>query len=214
LPATAHLRVLLADDHPVYRDGVVAALRRRSEFEVVAQLGEGRAALEQIRELQPDVAVLDLQMPGLDGIGVANAVAREDLPTRTLILSAYFDRQTAYQALAAGAVGVLSKDASGIEIGDAILAVARGETVLGADVQAALAEQIRHTAARGETVLSERETEVLRFVADGLSAPEIAARLHLGTTTVKTHLGRIYEKLGVTDRAAAVAEGMRRNLLQ
>jgi len=214
LQASGLLRILLADDHPVYRDGIVAALRRRAEIEVVAQLGDGRQALEQIRQLRPDVAVLDLQMPGLDGIGVAGAVARERLSTRTLILSAYFDRQTAFQALAAGATGVLSKDASGLEIGDAVLAVARGETVLGPDVQAALAEQIRHTARLNQTLLTERESEVLRLVADGLSAPEIAARLHLGTTTVKTHLGRVYEKLGVTDRAAAVAEAMRRNLLQ
>jgi two-component system nitrate/nitrite response regulator NarL len=208
-----HLRVLLADDHPVYRDGIVATLRRRTEIEVVAQLGDGREALEEIRELAPDVAVLDLQMPGLDGIAVTNAVAREQLPTSTLILSAHFDRQTAFEALAAGASGVLSKDSSGAVIGDAVLAVARGETVLGPDVQAALAEGIRHTARSRETVLSARETEVLRLVADGLSSPQIARRLHLGTTTVKTHLSRVYEKLGVTDRAAAVAEGMRRNLV-
>jgi two-component system, NarL family, nitrate/nitrite response regulator NarL len=211
---SARLEVVVADDHPVYRDGVVSALRRRAEIEVVAELGGGADALAAIRELAPDVAVLDFQMPGLDGVAVAAAVSRDGLPTRTLFLSAYYDRQIVYDALAAGAGGFLSKDAKGIEISDAVLAVARGETVLGGDIQALLAAEIRRAAARDGPTLTARESEVLRLVADGLSAPDIARSLHLGTTTVKTHLQRVYEKLGVTDRAAAVAEAMRRNLLE
>ena len=193
---------------------MVAALRHRPEIEVVAQLGNGRDALESIRGERPDVAVLDFELPGLGGLGVARAVNLEDLPTRVLFLSAYFDRGVTYDALAAGAAGFLSKNSAALEIGDAVLAVARGETVLGADVQAALADEIRRGGAHDNAGLTKREAEVLSLVAAGLSAPEIGQRLHLGTTTVKTHLQRVYDKLGVADRAAAVAEAMRRNLLE
>jgi two-component system, NarL family, nitrate/nitrite response regulator NarL len=212
----SHLRltVLIADDHPMYREGVVGVLRRRAEIESVAEAATGREALEAIGRDRPDVALLDIQMPDLDGVQVARVVARESLATRTVFLSAYYDQEIVYNALAAGAAGFLSKDAKGNEIADAVIAVARGETVLGRDIQAAVAQKIRQTAARTGPALSAREREVLGLVAAGLSAPEVARQLHLGTTTVKTHLQRVYEKLGVSDRAAAVAEAMRHHLLE
>ena len=211
--SNVRLQVLVADDHPMYRDGVVSALRRRSEIEVVAAVDGGRAALESIRDLDPDVALLDIQMADLDGVSVAIAASQENLATRVVFLSGYYDRGIVHEALAAGAAGFLSKDATGKEIGDAVLAVARGETVLGGDIQAAVAEEFRRSSRGDRPVLSTREREVLQLVTEGLSAPEIAGRLHLGTTTVKTHLQHVYEKLGVTDRAAAVAEAMRQKLL-
>lgn len=212
--ASARLRVVVIDDHPVYRDGVVSALRHRSEIEVTGQASTGREALDMVRDLGPDVIVLDFELPDLSGLDVARALRRDGLATRTLFLSAYFDRGVVHAALAAGASGFLSKNTGGMEISDAVLAVARDETVLGGDVQAALAQEIRRDGDRHDIGLTARETEVLRMVGDGLSAPEIGRRLHLGTTTVKTHLQRAYEKLGVSDRAAAVAEAMRRNLLE
>lgn len=212
--SAARLRVVVADDHPVYRDGVVSALRHRAEIDLAGQASGGREALEMIRELLPDVALLDFQLPDLAGLSVARAVRRDGLPTQVLFLSAFFDRGVVQDALAAGATGFLSKNTGALEIGDAVLAVGRGETVLGRDVQAALASEIRRGGARMDPGLSERELEVLRLVASGLSAPEIARRLHLGTTTVKTHLQRVYEKLGASDRATAVAEAMRRDLLE
>jgi two-component system, NarL family, nitrate/nitrite response regulator NarL len=198
----------------MYREGVVGALRRRAEIESVAEAGSGREALEAIEHAPPDVALLDIQMADLDGVQVARVIARESLSTRTLFLSAYYDQEIVYRALAAGAAGYLSKDARGNEIADAVVAVARGETVLGRDIQAAVAQRIRQTAARTEPTLSEREREVLELVSAGLSSPEVARRLNLSTTTVKTHLQRVYEKLGVGDRAAAVAEAMRKHLLE
>lgn len=204
----------MVDDHPVYRDGVVSALRHRAEIQVVAQAANGREGLETIRELSPDAVILDFELPDLTGLAVARALRQDGLPTRVLFLSAYYDRGVVHDALAAGAAGFLSKNAGGAEIGDAVLAIARGETVLGGDVQAALAQEIRRDGERADPGLSARELEVLRLVAGGLSAPEIGRRLHLGTTTVKTHLQRVYEKLGVADRAAAVAEAMRRDLLE
>lgn len=198
----------------MYREGLVGTLRRVAQIEVLADTATGREALEQIRLLAPAVAVLDIQMAELDGIQVARAVSRDDLGTRTLFLSAYFDREIVYKALAAGASGFLSKESKGQEIADAVVAVARGETVLGRDIQAALAEQIRRAERASGPVLSSREQEVLRLVAEGLSAPQVARELNLSPTTVKTHLQRIYEKLGVSDRAGAVADAMRRGLLE
>jgi two-component system, NarL family, nitrate/nitrite response regulator NarL len=208
------LTVLVADDHPMYREGVVSVLRRRAEIDSVAEAGTGREALEALGRIQPDVALLDIQMADLDGVQVARVISRDALPTRTLFLSAYYDQEIVYKALAAGAAGYLSKDARGNEIADAVVAVARGETVLGRDIQAAVARRIRQTAEQAGPSLSAREREVLGFVSAGLSSPDIARRLNLSPTTVKTHLQRIYEKLGVADRAAAVAEAMRRQLLE
>jgi two-component system nitrate/nitrite response regulator NarL len=147
-------------------------------------------------------------------VQVARIIERESRATRTLFLSAYYDQEIVYKALATGAAGYLSKDARGNEIADAVVAVARGETVLGRDIQAAVAQRIRQTAERTGPTLSPREREVLEFVSTGLSSPEVARRLNLSTTTVKTHLQRVYEKLGVGDRAAAVAEAMRQHLLE
>lgn len=208
------LSVLVADDHPMYREGVVSALRRRAEIDSVAEAGSGREALQAIARAAPDVALLDIQMADLDGVQVARIIERESRSTRTLFLSAYYDQEVVYKALATGAAGYLSKDARGNEIVDAVVAVARGETVLGRDIQAAVAQRIRHTAVRTGPTLSAREREVLELVSTGLSSPEVARRLNLSTTTVKTHLQRVYEKLGVGDRAAAVAEAMRQHLLE
>jgi two-component system, NarL family, nitrate/nitrite response regulator NarL len=208
------LSVLVADDHPMYREGVVSVLRRRAEIASVAEAGSGREALAAIVRAEPDVALLDIQMADLDGVQVARVIERDSRSTRTLFLSAYYDQEIVYRALAAGAAGYLSKDARGNEIADAVLAVARGETVLGRDIQAAVAQRIRQTAEPAGPSLSAREREVLELVASGLSSPEVARQLHLSTTTVKTHLQRLYEKLGVGDRAAAVAEAMRQHLLE
>jgi two-component system nitrate/nitrite response regulator NarL len=208
------LSVLVADDHPMYREGVVSVLRRRAEIESVAEAASGREALAAIARAEPDVALLDIQMADLDGVQVARVIERESRSTRTLFLSAYYDQEIVYKALAAGAAGYLSKDARGNEIADAVVAVARGETVLGRDIQAAVAQRIRQTAERTGPSLSAREREVLELIATGLSSPEVARRLNLSTTTVKTHLQRLYEKLGVGDRAAAVAEAMRQHLLE
>ena len=206
--------VVVADDHPLFREAVVRAVRERPDFELVGEAADGREALERIRELEPDVAVLDVKMPELDGLKVLNAVRRDGLPTRIVLLTAFLDGSTAFEAVAAGAAGFLGKDADRRRITDAVAAVSRGETVLGAEVQAGLAEEIRLRGARDRPSLSPREQEILGHIAEGRSAPDIAKLLFLSPATVKSHLGALYEKLGVSDRAAAVAEAMRRGLLE
>ena len=208
------VRVFVADDHPLVREGLLRAVGDQPALELVGSAGNGREALEQIRITQPDVALLDVKMPELDGIAVVRAVARDALPTRVVFLSAYVDSSVAYRALAEGAAGFLSKESSAQAVCEAIVAAARGETVLSPEVQSGIAEEIRMRAAPERLSLSARENEVLVLIADGLSAPDIGKQLHLSPATVKGHLHSLYEKLGVKERAAAVAEAMRRGLLE
>lgn len=208
------VRIIIADDHPVFRDGVARVVKGRPEFDLVGEAEDGRHALDLIKELEPDVALLDVEMPRLSGPDVLNAVRRDGHPTRVILLSAHVDSETVYKAVAAGAGAYLSKDSSRDRICDAIAAVARGETVISSEVQAGLAAEIQHREREQRPALTPREQEILVLIAQGLSAPTIAGQLYLSPSTVKTHLKSVYEKLGVSDRAAAVAEGMRRGLLE
>jgi two-component system nitrate/nitrite response regulator NarL len=212
--ARKKVRVVVADDHPVYRDGVVRALTASGQVEVVAEAEEGRAALAEIQKQAPDVALLDYKLPGLDGVAVVHAVVRDKLPTRVLLLSAFTDSSLVYEALQTGAAGYLPKEAKRDQIVDSVLACARGETVVPPELTAGLVSEIRMRAVDEGPVLTDREREILRMIATGKSLPEIAGELFLGVTTVKTHVQHVYEKLGVSDRAAAVAEAMRRRLIE
>jgi two-component system nitrate/nitrite response regulator NarL len=204
----------IAEDHPLFRAALEDAISSRPDLELVGTAADGREALEQIRRLRPEVAVLDMRMPTMDGAQVLNAVVRDDVPTRVLFLSTHTDSGMVYDLLAQGAAGYLDKASSAQEVCDAIAAVSRGETVLSRRIESHVLEEIRLRGGERGTRLSAREREVLNLVAAGLTAPDIAARLHVEPSTIKSHLQSIYEKLGVSERAAAVAEGMRRGLLE
>lgn len=206
--------VIIADDHPFFRDGVTRGLSNSGRITVVGEAADGREALEVIAREKPDVALVDYQMPELDGLAVVHAVVRDRLPTRVLLLSAITDSAIVFRALEEGAAGYLSKDARRAEIVEAVLAVAAGRTVVPPELAGALAGEIRLRAQPSGPVLSERESQVLHAFARGLSIPQTAKELFIGASTVKTHTQRLYEKLGVSDRAAAVAEAMRRGLLE
>jgi two-component system, NarL family, nitrate/nitrite response regulator NarL len=208
------VKVFVADDHPIYREGIVRAVKDRPELEFVGEAGDGRAALDDLKRLEPDVAVLDIRMPGLDGTQVLGALRRDGVEIEVLFLSAFMEPELAYSTVASGARGYLSKEASRKEVCDAIITVARGGTALAPEVQAGLASAVRQRERSDAPTLTARESEVLQLIAEGLSAPEIGRRIHLSPATVKTHLHTLYEKLGVSERAAAVAEAMRRGLLE
>ena len=221
MPATtgpvpvARVSVVVADDHPLFRDGIVRAVRERPDLELLGEADDGPSALERVRELAPAVAVLDMSLPGLDGLEVLNAIRRDKLPTRVLILSASTEGAVVHQAIAAGAAGYLSKSASREAVCDAVAALARGETVLDPAAQSGLLHQVRAYGVEDDRpVLTAREHEVLTLMASGLSAAEIGAQLFVAPSTVKTHMGHIYEKLEVSDRAACVAQAMRHGLLE
>lgn len=208
------VRVVVGDDHPLFRDGVVRALLASGSVEVVGEADDGSAALALIRELEPRVALLDYRMPHLDGAQVAAAVRRDELPTRVLLLSAHDEAAIVYHALQEGAAGFLPKESTRSEIVHAVLECAKGHDVLPSALAAGLAGEVRRHGEPTGPALSAREREVLVLIAEGMSVPAIAAKLYLAPSTVKTHVQRLYEKLGVSDRAAAVAESMRRGLLE
>jgi two-component system, NarL family, nitrate/nitrite response regulator NarL len=208
------VRVVVADDHPLYREGVVRALSGSGQVEIVAEAGDGRAALAEIEQHEPDVALLDYKLPGLDGVAITHAVVRDGLSTRVLLLSAFTESGVVYKALETGASGFVPKEARREQIVDAVLACARGENVLPSDLASGLVSEIRLRAVDDAPALTERESQILRLIAKGKSLPDIAGELFLGVTTVKTHVQHLYEKLGVSDRAAAVAEAMRRGLIE
>jgi two-component system, NarL family, nitrate/nitrite response regulator NarL len=202
------------DGQPLFRDAVARAISARPELELVGELGDVRAALAAIGAEQPDVAVICGTGDGLTGAQLLNAVARDGLRTRIVLIASRPDPGDVYSALVEGAAGYLTKEADARELCDAITAVARGRTVLAPELQAGIAAEIRLRAPRERPLMSERERETLTLIAEGLSAPAIGRALHLSTATVKTHIQHIYEKLGVSERAAAVAEAMRRGLLE
>ena len=206
--------VIVGDDHPMYREGVVRAMKETGRIQVLAEVGDGRAALEAIREHKPAVALLDYRMPELDGLAVVTAVARDGLTTRVLLLSATEDPATVYEALSAGAAGYLTKESDRDEIVAAVISCAKGGGYVPPNMAGGLANELRQRARGDATLLSPREAEVIKLIAQGHSVPDIAKQLHLAPTTVRTHVQRLYEKLGVSDRGAAVAEAMRRRLVE
>jgi len=208
------VRVVVADDHPLYREGVVRALSSSGQVEIVAEAGDGRAALAEIEQHEPDVALLDYKLPGLDGVAITHAVVRDGLPTRVLLLSAFTESGVVFKALETGASGFVPKEARREQIVDAVLACARGENVLPSDLASGLVSEIRLRKQHDAPALTPREQEILHLIAAGKSLPQIAKELYLGLTTVKTHVQHLYEKLGVSDRAAAVASAMRRGLIE
>jgi two-component system nitrate/nitrite response regulator NarL len=213
-PATpAKVRVVVGDDHPLFREGVVRALSLSGSVSVVGEADDGSAALELIKAHRPDVALLDYRMPAMDGAQVAAAVRSQELPTRVLLLSAHDEPAIVYQALQQGAAGFVLKDSSRTEIVQAVLDCATGRDVVAPALAGGLAAEIRHRAEPMASVLSAREREVINRIARGQSIPAIASELYVAPSTVKTHVQRLYEKLGVSDRAAAVAEAMRQGLL-
>ena len=204
--------VVLADDHPVFRDGLVGLLERGG-IDVLAAVEDGRAAVDAIRTHRPQVAIVDLQLPDIDGETVIDIARREHLPTRILVLSARSDSAVVYRCIELGASGYLPKLTAGDEICAAVAALARGESVVPAELQAGLASEIRLRRTDDRPVLTPRELDIIRLAADGHSNAEIGLRLHVSTATVKTHLQHVFEKLEVSDRSAAVAQALRRGLL-
>jgi two-component system nitrate/nitrite response regulator NarL len=192
----------------------VRAIEQRPELELVGQAADGRQALDAIGQTRPDVAVVDRSLSQLSGEQILNAVGREGLGTRVIMIAAEPSSSLVYAAIAKGAAGYLTTDTDARQLCEAISAVARGRTVLAPEVQSGIAGEIRLREVHYRPILSDRERQTLKLVAEGLTAPDIGRRLHLSTGTVKTHLGHLYEKLGVSDRAAAVAEAMRRGLLE
>ncbi|MFF7155381.1 response regulator [Streptomyces sp. NPDC008139] len=205
------IRVLLADDHPVVREGLAAMLSAEPDLDVVGQADSGPRAEALSADLLPDIVLMDLRMPGGGGVESIVRMTAAGLPCRVVVLTTYETDGDILRAVEAGAAGYLLKDVARGELADAVRAAARGETVLAPSVAARLVDRLRARPERPR--LSERETAVLRLVAEGCTNAEIGRRLFIGESTVKTHLLRAFAKLDVTDRTAAVTSAMRYGIL-
>jgi DNA-binding NarL/FixJ family response regulator len=204
------VRLLIADDHPVVRDGLSGMFAADPDFSVVGEASDGSQALRLADALRPDVILMDLRMPGMDGVTAIAELGRRGNPARVLVLTTYDTDSYVLPAIEAGATGYLLKDAPRDELLRAVRAAAAGQSVLAPSVATRLMNRVRTPEPE---LLSHRELEVLGLVAAGTTNREAAARLFISEATVKTHLLHIYAKLGVTDRAAAVAEAYNRGLL-
>ena len=203
------IRVLVADDHPIVRSGIVALLESADDIAVVGTASTGLEAVELALELRPDIVLMDLRMPGIDGDEATARIlaARSDI--RVVVLTTYETDASILTAIEAGASGYLLKAAPQEEILAGIRSVARGEVALAPSIAAMLVNRVKQPA----ITLSAREKEVLALVSDGLSNPAIAKRLFLSEATVKTHLLHAFEKLEVSDRTRAVTKAMELGLL-
>ncbi|WP_439902773.1 response regulator [Microbacterium azadirachtae] len=204
------LTLLVVDDHPVVRDGIVGMVGSADDITVIGEASDGAEAVAVARVHAPDVVLMDLRMPRMDGVAALREFARLGIVSRVVVLTTFDADADVLPAIAAGATGYLLKDASRDELLHAIRAAAAGRTVLAPEVASRLVDRVRTPEA---ALLTPRELEILGLIADGATNRAAGDRLHLSEATVKTHLLSIYGKLGVGDRAAAVAEGFRRGLL-
>ena len=211
---TDRIRLLIVDDHPVVRDGLRGILEGSPEFEVVGEADNGAEAVTRAQALRPDVVLMDLRMPDVDGVTAIKRLAELGVDARVLVLTTYDTDSDVVPAIEAGATGYLLKDSPRGELLRAVRAAARGEAVLSPSVATRLLGQVRgQVRAPAREPLSARELDVLALIARGTSNRDTAARLFISEATVKTHLLHIYAKLSVNDRAAAVAAGFQRGLL-
>lgn len=201
----------MADDHPVVRAGIRGMLETEDDFQVIAEAENGREAFEQIGKLKPDVVLMDLRMPEMDGVEAIGKIKEKYPNINILVLTTYDTDADIVRAVEAGATGYLLKDAPREELFRAVRATAKGETVLAPVVAARLMGKVRD---HGEQALSVREIDVLLLVARGASNQDVAEKLHVSTATVKSHLIQIYQKLGVSDRTAAVTTAIERGIIR
>lgn len=209
----ARIRVLVADDHPIVREGIAGLLSAAEDIEVVAEAADGVEAVERAAATVPDVVVMDLRMPRMDGATATARILAAHPGVGVLVLTTFDTDEHIVAAIEAGASGYLLKDAPRAEILAGVRAVAAGESALAPSVATQLVRQMRHQAAPATPVLSPREREVLALVAAGRSNPEIARVLVIGEATVKTHLAHVFEKLEVSDRTRAVTKAMELGIL-
>lgn len=205
------IRILLADDHPVVREGIRGMLQGYDDIEVIAQAGSGPEAVGLVAELHPDLVLMDLRMPGGDGVDATRAIATAHPDTRVVVLTTYETDQDILRAIEAGASGYLLKDIAPAELARSVRAAAAGETVLATSAATALLGRVQGRQAA--PALSAQEVNVLRLAADGLTNAAIGSQLFIGEATVKTYLSRAYEKLGVSDRTSAVRRALELGLL-
>jgi DNA-binding NarL/FixJ family response regulator len=208
------MRVLIVDDHPVTRDGLRAALGVAEDVEVVGEATSGDEAVEAVGELTPDVVFMDVRMPGMNGIEATRVIRNQHPDTKIILFTVDESRASISEAIQAGVSGYLLKDVSADELINAARLAMEGKAVIHPALTQAFIEEVRMVNRPSEAPLSRREVEILQKVAYGATTKEVASQLGISPHTVKTHLERIFEKLGASDRAQAVAIAIRQGLVQ
>ncbi|HEY0733956.1 MAG TPA: response regulator transcription factor [Herpetosiphonaceae bacterium] len=208
------IRIVLADDHPIVREGLASVLETQPDFEVVGQANDGAEAVDIVSALKPDVVLLDLEMPSLDGVQALRAMRAENAQVKALVFTAFDTDERIIGAVQAGARGYLLKGAPREELFGAIRVVAQGGSTLQPVVAAKLMERMTSSPASALEPLTEREREVLQFMAQGLQNKEIAAQLHISERTVKFHVSAVLAKLGAGNRTEAVRMAVQHGLIQ
>ena len=214
-----NIRIMIVDDHTVVRDGLSTMLGRRGEFSIVGEVGNGVEAVERYGELHPDVVLMDLRMPEMDGVEAMRRIKEEHAEAKFIVLTTFDTDEYIFDAIEAGAKGYLLKDASREELFQAVRAVYRGESLIQPGVAARvldrLAQLSRQSGQRVNTEgLSEREIEVLQLMASGSANKNIAGALSISESTVKTHVANIFQKLDVNHRTEAVTQALQRGIIK
>lgn len=208
------IKILICDDHAIVRDGLRLILETVTEFEVIGEAQDGAEAVRLAGELLPQVVLMDLRMPGMDGITALQALQKEQPEISVIILTTYNEDDLMFKGLQSGARGYLLKDTGRDALFNSIRAAARGETLLSPEIMERVLNQAGEREADPNAVITERELEVLRAVGEGNTSKQIAYQLGITERTVKAHLTHIYNKLGVDSRAAAIAEAAKRGWLE
>ena len=209
------IKILIADDHPVVREGLMSMLNRQEDFEVVGEAKDGVEAVKKTKDLAPDVVLMDMRMPELDGVEAIHQIKAARPHTQIIILTTYSDDEYIFRGIEAGARAYLLKDVPREELFKAIRMVYRGESLIQPVVATKLLDRLTQLSRRdpsGEE-LSKRELEVLRLMAKGSANKEISAQLSISQSTVKTHISSIFQKLGVNDRTGAVTEALKKGII-
>ncbi|HAW60140.1 MAG TPA: DNA-binding response regulator [Actinobacteria bacterium] len=207
------IRVLIADDHTLVREGLRAILELAGDVEVVGEAKDGEEAVQKTRELTPDIVLMDIKMPNMDGLEATRLIKKELPQVNVVMLTMYADDEYAREAIKGGATGYVLKNTPRNTLLEILRGIHRGEAFIQPEVTKGLLEEIVRPASR-EKILSDREREILQLMADGLTNKEIAKKLFIGLETVKSHARNIFAKLEVSDRAQAVAKGLREHLLK
>lgn len=209
-------KILIVDDHPVVREGIGAMLKRESDFKIVGEAANGQEAIDKARELSPDVILMDLRMPEVDGVEAITRIKADMPDIKFIILTTYSDDEYIFRGIAAGARAYLLKDAPREELFKAIRAVSRGESLIQPVVASRVLDKLAELSrkAPASETLSDREVEVLRLMAKGVSNKDIADQLSITQSTVKTHITSIFQKLDVTTRTEAVTTALKKGIIQ
>jgi len=210
------MKILIADDHPVVREGLSAMLNRQPDIEVVGEAENGRECVEKTRELRPDIVLMDLRMPEMDGVEAMRQIAATNPEVRFIVLTTYDNDEYIFKGIEAGARAYLLKDSPREELFKAIRAVHRGESLIQPAVAGKVLDRFAELSRQVQApeALSDREVEVVKLIAEGTANKEIAVSLHISESTVKTHIQTIFQKLGVSDRTGAVTQSIRKGIIR